>query len=102
MQFLTAISHFVKTLTTPHPARDWYGVFFFSVFIACVLIGVSLYFLVGIQSGIIVIPKQESEISGVPSISRASLDQAIDAYKERTVNFDSENYSPPAVSDPAE
>jgi len=100
MKYLSYLNDFLKTLTRPFPIRDWYIVLGVSGAAAVILVGLSIYLFVGIQSGFIIAPHGGESVQTV-NVSRESLNNVIEKYKVRTLNFETGNYPVPDVSDPA-
>ena len=99
-RFLQKILGYIKQLSTPFPTRDWYVVLVFSIIVFSILLATALYFFIGIQSGVIITPKESEQIP-TPSVSRESINSVLETYNEIKLNFDSGNVKVPDVSNPA-
>lgn len=100
MQYLTRIKMFVTGLTNPHPVRDWYLALSVAAVFTLTLVGLSVYFFIGIQAGFIMGGQSSSE-SALPSVSREGMLRTLETYETRTVNFEANNYPVPTTTDPS-
>ena len=100
MQYITRIKTFFASLMNPYPVRDWYLVLSVAVVVMTALVGLSVYFFIGIQAGFIVGGQSDSE-GAAPSVSREGLSRTLDRYEVRTVNFTENNYPVPNTTDPS-
>lgn len=100
MEYLKIFSSVFHKLTNPYPLRDWYILLTGSAAIALVLIGIAIYFFVGIQSGFIIGERTDVDTKS-PTVSREKLSQILETYEKRRVNFEAGNFSMPKVSDPS-
>ena len=100
MGFITHIIDSLRALSRPFPMRDWSLIVAFAWFVAVALIGIAVYFFIGIQSGAIIVPHAEPSAPGV-SVSREGLKKTLETYDTRKLNFDSGNIKAPDVSDPS-
>lgn len=100
MKFPHITAAVLGTLITPHPVRDWLFILFITLAASLVLMGISLYFYIGIRSGNIV-GAPNTEAGRVPGISRAALDDTVSKYETRRVNYDAGNFAIPSIADPS-
>lgn len=100
MKYLLRIKNAVSSLTQPNPLRDWFIVLCLLVALLLTLIGVSVYFFVGIQSGGI-LGEPDTEIKRTQTVSRKTLEDVVNTYEARRVNYEAGNISAPDVRDPS-
>lgn len=100
MKFPRITTAVLGEFTAPHPVRDWLLILFITLAASLVLIGISLYFYIGIRSGSIV-GAPNTEASRTPGISRAALDSTVSKYETRRVNYDAGNFAIPSIADPS-
>lgn len=99
-QYYQKALQYLKQFTRPYPVRDWYIVLVLNGVLFVATLGIALYFFIGLQSGAIIVPKDGNDVPA-PSVSRDDLNQVLEKYKERELNFESENIDTPDVNDPA-
>lgn len=100
MNIFTNIRLFFSTLGRPAPLRDWLYVL--------ILLGVALlsftlyasYIFFGIESGSIINPTSSVPPSA-KALTRGEVQNVLEAYRVRKLNYDANNFSTPPLSDPA-
>lgn len=89
----------MRSIATPHPARDWSIALVIIVMTFVGFVAYAGYLFVGIRWGGLT---GESSIQSVspPTITRGELDSALETYRVRRANFESRNFGIPGVTDP--
>lgn len=99
MEVMQRSISFLRSLTRPHPARDWLALLVVSGVAALAGFGVAAYYFLGIQSGNI-IGEAGGEQAPAHTVSREALGRVLETFSERAVNYDAGNVRTPAVPDP--
>ena len=99
MNTFSHVGSFFRSFARPYPARDWFValIAIFFIFLALAFYGVYVYF--GIETGALF----GSGASGKPAITitTADLQNIVDAYNARAVNWSAHNIPAGTVTDPA-
>lgn len=91
MNYLTPIFHWFKGLSRPVPSRDWHAVLVLIMLLGLAVVGVGLYFYIGLQSGAIIVPQTPVQVSP-PSVSRDKLSKVLEVYQQRALNYEAGNF----------
>lgn len=100
---MTLLTHFIaalKRLSRPLPARDWALATLASMVVTIVLMGVALYYYVGLQSGSIIVTHGEPTTDR-PSVSKTALTAILTTYQDRARSFESGTIRVPKATDPS-
>lgn len=90
---------FGKSLGSPHPARDWMLALSLAVLVGFGVIGYAGYFYFGITTGNLI--GAGSEVRPQPvSLTKGKLDQLIETYQTRLVDFEAGALPTFKVADP--
>lgn len=100
MKYLTAALSFVMSLSRPHPARDWALIVVLGLIGFVVCVGFAVYLFLGIRSGVIV-GNAEGAAPITPAVTKGEISSTLEAYTQRSANFDAQNYPRPPLTDPA-
>lgn len=88
----------LKSLSRPHPLRDWLTFLFISSALILLLLGVGAFFFLTLRSGTIIgVPSVER--APAPHISRTELQDVVDVFRARQVNYEKGNITAPDVVD---
>jgi hypothetical protein len=93
MKYLSSIVHWFTGLTRPVPSRDWHTVLVLILLLGAAVVGIALYFYLGLQSGAIIVPQAPTHVSP-PSVSRDKLSKVLEVYQQRALNYNAGNFAP--------
>ena len=94
MKYLSIIMRFVLSLTRPAPSRDWHIILTVVGLLGATMVGVALYFYIGLETGALITPVAPRE-GPPPSLSREALSRVLKVYEQRAVNYDAGNIPTP-------
>ena len=100
MKYVNAFQQWLIGLARPNPLRDWFIVLGLVTLLAAILVVVSVYFFLGIRSGTI-IPEADNMIKRTPTVSREALQNIVEVFETRTLNYEADNIPTPNVDDPS-
>ncbi|MDE2079157.1 MAG: hypothetical protein KGI73_02105 [Patescibacteria group bacterium] len=99
MNTFSHLSSFLRSFLKPYPARDWFialvAVFF--IFLGFAFYGVYVYF--GIETGALFAVTGGTKPA--ITITTADIQNVVDAYNVRVVNWNAGNIPVPDVTDPS-
>lgn len=93
-------ANIARSITSPHPLRDWVVVLTLAALGLATAVGVGVYYFFGIQSGTI-IGDTSAEIAPAPRLSRAELESIAELYTTRRVNYEQNAIDVPSLADPS-
>lgn len=86
MKYLVPVVRWFKGFSRPIPSRDWHVTLIVVVLVGVGMIGIALYFYIGIQSGAIIVPQAPPHKSP-PSVSRDKLTEVLQVYEQRMLKY---------------
>ncbi len=90
----------LKSLSSPHPLRDWVLLVGALFIIAVVLLVVSTQFFFKIRSGTIIGMPSIEQVAA-PKVSRVELQRVVEALEIQRLNYEEGTIASPKVSDPS-
>ncbi|MEK7613390.1 MAG: hypothetical protein AAB439_00740 [Patescibacteria group bacterium] len=100
MKFTFSLNDFVRSLSRPHPIRDWFLLIILGAGTLISLVTFAVYYFLGIQSGSI-IGDASQNVTPIPRVSRVELQEVVDVHTLRAVNYEEGEISIPDISDPS-
>lgn len=96
---MTSIKRFIASLAQPDPSRDWLVALAFASLIGFLLLLYAVFLFYSIQSGSAF--SEPKAVAPEMPLTRASLEDTVNAYQARQTNYAAHNLPAPVLVDPA-